>query len=387
MNTPGQAIELYRRLPVVRFSAKPPTGSDVRSVDSLCTYLETLERHTNVVPILERDEVLLTHRAKTRHGGYGLTSFAFNQAAQILIPGTSAMLPVLAGLRGSRDDDSRNLIDGGMAVTLWNSLVDLRFPLLSTHMMLLNENSLTLDGFITMRHKYLQSSIMHGMVLENIPQTFKLFAAVVSNRRLTMWVRQERPRLLFTAGSHKYPIYDGYYFLNGEATGTAVRATRCLYFPFGVCMAPYDKYGGRVTHSGKDFMGRVGNLLTRVVASEFPWDVIEEGCRRLHSVSLGYTTQSRKAVQERTKKLQDALTLLGLQRGIARDVMDNVLLFGRDYRPRMVAEDISVSLPYASRTLLDLFVPLVTMARQYDTSIRERMEQTAFSVLTDQLLL
>lgn len=387
MNSPGRGIEFYQRLQPVRF-AMVGQGDVIRPIRTLDGYLQQLESSTTLNALYERDELLLGTNAKTRRGAYRLTSFAFRQASHILLAGMSTLIPVLAGLKQQRDEQRAALIDGLLAVQVWNSLVNLRFPLIASYSAIRNEQTKTIEGFVTSRHRFLNNTMMCSMVMEAVPDNMELYAASVVNRRLAIWVRQRQPQMTTHIDGKAWPVYDGYYFLNGEATGTAVRGTRCLFLNSGICLAPYNRYGARVTHAGKDFMERVCQLLSQVVHVDLPWSQLRKGIDALGTASLGYELMmSPDARRERTKKLVHSLGLLSVQRGIANDIVGTALTVGRSYRSTQAAADVPQATSYASRTLLDLFVPLTAMARRLDTTQREKMEQAAFEILMGRIIL
>lgn len=378
--------QLYSRTRVQRFDCN---GAGT-PITQLRDHLRSLDEVTSLRTVSDPAEVQLSQDGSTKRDQYRFTIAAFRQAAQIMGPGLSKFMPDLAGMIGAVDETRAQLIDGPLAIRLWNSLVDLRFTLFERYRIIRNDRERTIEGFVSHKHQYLENAWLYSeavAVLAGQDQHVEPYAASLNGRRFSLWFRQRAPTITVDVDGQLWPFYGGCYFTNGEATGTSVRGTIAIFTPWGVCLGAYRKFGRRVTHVGRDFMQRIGEMFAAVVHSEIPWQKLQDGASQMSFRSLGYvlnwTDDQRK---ERSKKIINALGLLGVQRNLAVEAVDLALTIGR-YHGMDAMDWAQANQLYAGRTVLDLFVPLLGIARGLDTSRREKIEQAAFDVMMGRLLL
>lgn len=382
----GTRCQLYSRTRVQRFDC----NGAATSIEALRDHLRNLDEVTSLRTVNDPSEIQLNQDGQTKRDQYRFTIAAFRQAAQIMGPGLSKFMPDLAGMIGSLDETRSQLVDGPLAIRLWNSLVDLRFTLFERYRIIRNDRDRTIEGFVSHKHQYLENVWLYSEAVEVLAgqdQSVAPYAASLNGRRFSIWFRQRTPTFTIDVEGQPWPFYGGCYFTNGEATGTSVRGTIAVFTPRGVCLGAYRKFGRRVTHVGRDFMQRIGEMFAAVVHSEIPWQKLHDGANKMSSQSLGYvlnwTDDQRK---ERSKKIINALGLLGVQRNLAVEAVDLALTIGR-YHGMDAMDWAQASQLYAGRTVLDLFVPLLAIARKLDSSRREKVEQAAFDVMMGRLLL
>jgi len=327
-------------------------------------------------------------QGKTIDGGYRMTAAAFSQIAQVLAPGLSKMMPDICGTI-TLPPEKELLTDGTVAIEFWNWLVELRFPLVSKYLLLKNRDSKTIEGLIGKTHQYLGNFELFGITtqeLADVRPDVDVYAAMLVGRKFTVWFRSRDPLTSTTVAGNAFNVYDGYYFTNGEATGTSVRGTVAAFTPVGVCLGSYRKHGGRVTHAGKNFHLRLAAMVSEVAERSVSRDDITEGLLRLQGESMGFDAcNSDESRREHRKRLIRAVTLLGVGRTLARDVVDRACALGRHSAAEFQTHDLAAR--YASRKLYDLFVPLMWVARQVDSSRREKLEQAAYALLTGKFVL
>lgn len=378
--------QLYSRTRVQRFDCN---GAGT-PITQLRDHLRNLDEVTSLRTVNDPTEIQLSQDGSTKRDQYRFTIAAFRQAAQIMGPGLSKFMPDLAGMIGAVDETRAQLIDGPLAIRLWNSLVDLRFALFERYRIIRNDRERTIEGFVSHKHQYLENVWLYSEAVEVLAgqdQHVEPYAASLNGRRFSLWFRQRTPTITVDVDGQPWPFYGGCYFTNGEATGTSVRGTIAVFTPRGVCLGAYRKFGRRVTHVGRDFMQRIGEMFAAVVHSEIPWQKLQDGASQMSSRSLGYVLNwSDDQRKERSKKIINALGLLGVQRNLAVEAVDLALTIGR-YHGMDAMDWAQANQLYAGRTVLDLFVPLLGIARGLDTSRREKIEQAAFDVMMGRLLL
>lgn len=379
---PGRRVEVYQRAKLTRFSAKKAgdLGAALRHLDAV----------TTLQSAVDPDELQLDEDGKTKDG-YTFTRAAFNQVAQIIAPGLSKFVPDITGTTVLPDDRER-LVDGVRAVEFWNELVDLRFALFTNQRIIRNTEERTIEGIVGHKHQFLGNWELYREVVETLAgydehRDVAMSAAVLVGRRFSVWFKNPKPLFQRTVDDKTWSFYYGYYFTNGEATGTAVRGTLAVYNRGGSALAAYRKFGRRVTHTGKDFRNRVNMMVTELAEAEFPTAEIATGFDAMVDQSLGFVASWDDAQRkEQVKKLIHSLSLLGVAKNLAAEVVKATLSKGRwqgEHRPPI----LEVGRLYATRTLLDLFVTLLWFARKLDLSRREKMEQAAYEIQAGRFLL
>jgi len=381
LTSTGQHQDLYVQPEVVTFSH--------RQAEDLSSHLRQMDTGTSVYPVSDATEFQLDEEGRTRVGGYRFTSSAFFQTAQIVAPGLSRFLPDLSGSI-PLPDEYADLVDGRLAISLWNELVDLRFPRFRFHRVIRNEDGKTIEGLMGSKHQYLENLALYqyaNEAMQNHQPSVRMYAAQLIGRRLALWFRNQTPMFSIQVGEEAWPVYYGYYFTNGEATGTSVRGTLAIFTRKGICLGPYKRRGGRVTHTGKDFFQRLGKMFTGVTSAEVPEEAIREGAESLLTKSLGFTVEmDRQGRRDQTKMLVHTLSHLGVPQNLAAEVVEEGLTVGRSLGQANFRPMEQVDRLYASRTTIDLFVPLLGLAKKLDLSRREKLEQAAFEILTDRFL-
>ncbi len=362
---------------------------NARQHGDLAGTLRTMDRNTSVRPVADIDELQLSDDGRTIRDGFSFTFAAFNQAAQILAPGLSKLLPDLSGTV-ALPDEREQLVDAMQAIHLWNALVDLRFPLFQRHRAIRNDDARTIEGFVGFKHQYLENLALYqeaSETLANYQPDVSMYAGLLVGRRFSVWFRSNQPMFSKSVDDKQWPFYHGYYFTNGEATGTSVRGTQAIFTPKGVALGPYRGFGRRVTHTGKDFVQRLGQMLAEVCQHEIPVEALESGAAEMIDRPLGFNCDSNKeSRKERSKKLIHSLSLLGVTKNLAGEIVQKGLTEGRNHGLNLPPVQ-RISHLYATRTLLDLFVPLLWVARKVDLARREKLEQAAYEMLTGRVLL
>ena len=369
-------VPLFVRVPGRLFSAAQAGELDAVLRDS--------DDSTIVADLSSEDDLLLRENGVTNRG-YRLTRQAFYYVASRLSPGLSRCLADLSGTVPASD--------GGLsfaareAIALWNAAVLARFGRLSMHRLVRNESSRRIDGVIGPKHQYLGNYAFYREVLESLTASRReygtsFYAAKLAGGRFSLWFRDAEPAFSVAVDDQLLPFYEGRYFTNGEAAGTAVRGTLAVYTRFGVSLASYAVAGRRLTHRGKKFRAGVSKAIEDIVGIE--WDrtrAAEEATASLLQ-PLGFlATMSSQQLRDRRKSLLHSLSLAGVGRTDAADVLAAALQYGRGYTEQSLPDPGSLP-DGVGRTLFDLFVPLQVFARRSGGVAREQLEMAAYEMLT-----
>jgi len=368
--------ELYRRPKPQAFRRAEKQGLE--------QLLQKSERHTTIDPLVSTDELKLTTKATTVDRGYKYTYHAFIQMCQLLAPGLSTLLPDVSGAQRKGLDEAH--IDSRMAIDIFNGLVELRFSRLAGYRVIRNEADLQIEGIIGAKHRFLENNqlFQHAeQVLGRHDDPVNFHAGLVVGRQMMLWYRREQPFLEQLVDDEPWRFYSGYYFCNGESSGVSVRGTLAIFSKQGTCLAPIDEFGGRVTHIGKDFSQRLNRLFGTILSNEVPVDAVREGFRNLAQTDLGYGGLDEEARTERSSEITARLGDLRLSRRLADDVVERTLFQGKNPQPATPTYDWERV--FRQRKMLDLFAVLVRVSRGLGLNNRERMEQVAYSLLTNGL--
>lgn len=376
-NRPGR-FRLYCKPALHYFSKSRQSELEAR--------LHRNDRVTSIQSLMTPQELQLDKYGKTLQGGYEYTSASFQQLCRILSAGASAFLRDIAGENPHRDDRER-LSNGQFARRLFNEVVELRFPLLTAYRVIRDEESKLIDGVIGSKHFTLENSALYEQVQAAVAATAKpvvFYSGVLSGRKMLLWYRSRRPFLIQqVGGSDVWKFYSGYFFCNGEARGTSARGTMALFCKRGVCLGPYQKYGGRVPHIGRDFNRRLDKLFGKIFSKEVPIDQFRDGLASMLAEPLGCSGLEKKELVARIRTLARAMTALNIPQRIAEQIVEDALYVGHEStRP-----EAGMPLAYrrdrlfASRTTFDLFVCLIRSAGRMNLSRREVLEQAAWQML------
>ena len=358
-----------------------------QKIESLHSVLREMDTATERALPREPADLQLTREGCTVSERYKFTSTAFQQLASLVAPGMGKVLPDVCGMTpvmSVRDD----MVDGLAALAFWNSVVDVRFPMLSRYYLLRNTRTRTVEGLLGASHQYLCNldlfSLATGEFHAQRPDVVP-YAAEVIGRQFMLWCRAAEPLFTETVDGRDWSVHAGYYLTNGEATGSAVRMTQAFFTPQGVCLGPYKNFGSRVSHTGRWFQRRLGESLAKLAAAPVDAGALQRGLRRMRDRSLGFTEDaSREERKEYAERLATALRVRGTSRQIAREVVSRACAVGRF--DAAVVQTHNVGKLYASRTLFDLFAALLWFARRLETYRRERLEQIAFAMLAGRFL-
>lgn len=378
--TVGVPCELYVRSPVKNFGLNQEA--------ELIRYLTETENMTSTRPIAAADEVKLRDDGRTERHGYRFTSSCFRQLSSLLVPGLSKLLPDLAGMTSHTERASA--INGHEARTFFNRIVELRFELLRPYQLVKNDRDRIFEGLVGHRHQNIPNSelVRHARdTLLTNTRTQRFHTALVAGRQLYIWLRDVHP--CFTINSPhvgEIRFYSGYYLGNSEIRGTSFRGTSALFTKFGVCMAPYDRFGGRVAHIGRDFTTRLTRVFGEMMTKRPDPVELQEMASRLFDTRLDLYATDAKERKAKEMRIVRAVSELGIPQRLAIDVLTHAMYIGHTQSsiPSTIAVPQNV---LATRSVFDLFVGALKVSRQLGSLRRESTEQVAYSLLTGRLQL
>jgi hypothetical protein len=347
--------------------------------------LAECENVTQIESITAPGELKISNDCRTAIGGYRYTTDGFRQICHLLGPGIWRFVPDLAGTRKRNMPD--DFLDGRMAIGVFNSLIDLRFPVFSPYKLVKNSLTGMIDGVVGTLHRQLNNlTFFHSIEesLAQLPDPPKLNGALMVGRRLVTWWKASQPFLALSGGPTPWSFYTGFYFRNDEITGSAARMTAAIYSRGGVCLCPFKTMGACISHTGKDFTIRLAGELNRVVTQTLPLDEWRPKIVESLPQPLGFTADGdNKSRRQRFKVLAGNLHQLGLDSKMAKEVVTAAQLYGRQIGQVLPEEmdHIRQEELFASRTVVDLLMCLLHLARGRDSVRQELLAQAAFHLL------
>ena len=268
----GTCVALYDRPKVYRFRR-----GEAASLESC---LVETDRMTSVYPIASPVELQLTRQGRTKRGDFRYTSYGFYQLAGLLGPGLGRFLPDLAGMNPRQ---AVNCVDGEQAIRIFNDLIDLRLSLFEQYRLVRNESLRVIEGLVGSRHRFLENLTMLRLAHDALPQTCEFYGGVLVGRRLALWFRSREP--LFVIDLPAWPVLG-----ITECRGDRCHASGVQHYILGGAYhPPYRRFGFRVTHAGRDFDARLGQLFGEVY-NEPPLAEIREGVLKAKATRLGLRT-------------------------------------------------------------------------------------------------
>lgn len=368
--------ELYVPPATTRFTSRERD----RLLDTLATLDEATVTEAAEIP----NDLKLGADCTTLNGGYRYSADGFRQVCRMLAPGATRLLPDMAGMR--RRDIPDEFVSGALAIRFFNSLVDLRFAALAPYRLVKNRSTDVIEGIVGHTHRHLTNlSFFHSVAaaIEGVTPRPEFYMAALIGRRLITWWRLAQPFHAYEDHGTRWQFSLGYYFRNDEITGASARATLSLLSRAGVCLAPFKPYGARVNHQGREFATRLNRELHRVVTQPVPLQEWAAKLRPSLESNLGFQADmDHRTRRQRQVVLATNLRRLGVDFSVATDVVEAALHVGRSVgQPANELDPIQQAELFASRTVVDLLLCLLHLARRLDVSRREALEQAAFSIL------
>ncbi len=355
--------------------------------DELAAYLARRDRATRLLPIEQLATLAMNPDGTTQQGGYRYTVAGFQQLAQVLAPGLSTLVPELAGCF-RRANAAQEFFDLTAAISLFNSVLTLRFELLQQKRLICNDQTKVLEGLAGSAHQCFDNQAVYrqataAMQAAAVPTQF--FGGEVVGRRLSLWYRSQAPLCRITQARQEYPFWTGYYFCNGEATGTSLRGTLAIYNRWGSCLERFQP-GFRVMHAGRFFERRSEQLFQTVVGRTQDVRVLRPHLEDLLRRNLKLTGDEDARLQQQGRLTRILARRREIPQLVAADIVRKAMYVGQDKQPRTAQEMADPQL-LAARTEYDLFCALLRQSRKLGPSRREHLEHVAYDLLMQNLKL
>ncbi len=340
--------------------------------------LADMDKYTIVTSVASVRDLALNESTGRTSDSYAYTESAFQQLGTLLAPGLAPMAIELSG-RWRQPGEDRRSYSAEMAVNILTSIIKLRFDKRLLGLQLVkNRKTKTIDGIVGMRYRYLSNQDFLDRTIQALKEVSANFtAAYLYGRQLVVRFKHDASDYSLAGEPYSY----GFHFANSEIGGKSVRGASLLIRrqTNTYALGPFQgQDGGRVVHSGKDFEKKLQQLLT-VVIKRIPCKAeIEKFGMALESynLKLGYADSQRRQRQIATLLCRKKLPL-----HFAIRVVSGAVLKGRNEELESFELQEERNRLINSRTAYDLFVNLMSEAKDLDIEQREFAEQAAYGLL------
>lgn len=348
--------------------------------DDLKQFLAKRSEHTEIVPISDSEQLLLSADGRLAETGYRFNYFGFQALANGLVSGLSSLVIEMAGENATKAaaEVEPNL---PVAVSIYNSAVRARIDVVRERSLLVDNQERVVEGFLGLNHRMLDNSafleIVANEMQEKQPRA-QFYRAELVGRELRLFYINPASRRKDIYSDSRHSIIGGWSFTNSEDRGRAVSAGLCLYTRFGVALER-PKGNLRLSHVGADISGRAAILVARAAARELDMAAVVSQLGRLQTTSLGFVEDQEK-FQATIDQWAEQLVRRGLIRDDARVIVKNAALVGADVDPRDPV-DVYTDAALSARTAYDLVCSLLRFARSEPAKTRDRLQIVAMDML------
>lgn len=366
-----QATSIFASVANFFFSEKEEAGFQ--------TYLAERSANTEVVPIVDYDQLKMAADGRLSDSQYRYTIIGFNAVCNTVAPGLASVFYELSG------ENPRKVVDNEefnvpAAVAIYNTAVRVRFPALTDKSILVTHNEQIAEGFLSVEHKFLDNNIFYTLLQEELTSRqahANFYRAEMVGREMGVYMMDKESVRTDLLPDKRYLFASGWFFSNREDTGSAVFASPCLFTRFGPAIRR--QRGAKLSHIGADLVGRTTSLVARISHQTIDMDKVRSQVRMLASKKIGFS-DDKKEQDIAVGRAVGFLCRYGVRRDYAKIIVQNAGAIGSDLEPR----DFSVMYDtriLKNRTLYDLVCSLLRYAKTHPTHTRMALQTAAMDIL------
>lgn len=352
--------------------------------------LDTLKRNVVVYPTQRPDEILIDpHTCRTRNN-HTYTTSALSQTCAAICPGLWSAIASMAGLNLEDTDDDdipddTSIVD---AVEMFNRFAKRRFSSRLYGRNLVRTSPDIIDGLVGPKYQLMPNLDLFNSATKAIRESdhdIKFADAWIHGRRMSF--RYLKPDAIFEVKHAEHeiaePFFGGVHCENSEigdravVVGVAIIRQWCDNRAIGVHTSK-----DRVTHSGRQFYGKVQSLLGGMSRRLLETGKLKESVLRLMHTPLGLG----KSDEEDTERMQAIVKKLNqhgightvAQKALNRAITDGSFGVKRGGDAHRLLSDTAV---LAKRNVYDLFNGLTEEAKSRSLVQRDTIEKVSYSLL------
>lgn len=372
-------------VPRVRSVFAPVTALAFKATqwDDLKAFLERQAEHTELIPISDASQLLMTADGRLAESGYRFNYLGFQSLANGISTGLCSVFCELSRENYQRTNNEIEP-DLASAITIYNTAVRSRIDALRERTLLVDHRERLVEGFMGLNHRMLDNSTFLELVQTEVaacqPRA-QFHRAELVGRDLTLYYTdpQTARKDIYAQAGHS--IVGGWLFNNREDRGKAIQAVLCLLTRFGAAREKA-RANSRLMHTGSDLAGRAAIMVGRALGRELDMTTVLAQLANLQAKTLGFTDDHKK-LEEAYQPWLEFLCRSGVLQVDAKSIMRNTALVGADLTPRDVVDAFNNNV-LTNRTAYDLLCTILRFARNEPSGNRERLQGLAMEMLCPQ---
>lgn len=348
-------------------------------LDDCATFLAARADSTERLAIVDPQQLIMGPDGRLIESGYRFNSLGFTALTTALAVGLNPLFHELSGETVQMRNVPKKEFDVAAAVSVYNTTLNVRFEAVRERNLLVNNTEKSVDGCLSMDHKFLDNFRFWQLVLDEISAKqphAEFYRAEVIGRELRMYFVNPRSRRNDIFSDKRHTFAAGWCFSNREDTGKSIRANSCLFTKFGMAMAPDSR---KLSHLGADLEGRTAILISKAAEKEIDMDVVAKGLRALAAASMNFS-DAHGSFDAATSHWVSQLARFKISREDAKRVVKNTAAVGSDLNARDVME-VYTGEALKARNGYDLFCSILSTARSAFQTQRDILQHAAMQLI------
>lgn len=336
--------------------------------------------NTEIVPLADESQLVMAADARIAETQYRFNVIGFSAVCAALAPGLSNLFQDLSGALRRKAGDTV-LYNLPAAVSIYNTTLRLRFDLLRERSLMLDHGERTVCGFLGLDHKLMTNDVFFSVIQEELTArqpAAMFYRAEIAGRETRIYYVDSESKSTTIHPNPAYTFARGWYFVNREDAGHAIRAVPCLFTKFGVALASSGRKN-RLSHIGADLVGRTTALVSQAGAQAPDMEQLRRNVRALCMQPLGFS-ERKEEMDAATARFVNLLQSRGIARQDAKSIVHSAATVGADLEPGDPL-DVYTNKVLRRRNMYDLVCAALRFARMQPTTTRERVQFAAMQLL------
>lgn len=348
--------------------------------DECRTFLAKRSSSTECVPVVEASQLVMRSDGRLAESNYRYNALGFEAVTRAMANGLSGLFNELSGEVSRRLPNPDTITqDVAAAVSIYNTVLNIRFDRLRERTLLVNHQEKAVEGFLGLDHRMLDNTEFFNIVSAAINEQQKnaaFYRAELTGRELRLYFIDNDSRREDIHPDPQHTFAAGWYFSNREDVGQAIKGATCLYTKFGVALSPSH---AKIVHTGADLVGRMSLLATTVARKNIDMPIVATQLKKLLSTSLQFSDK-KSDFDRAVRHWSNYLVKLKIKMDTATAISKNAAATGSDIRPRDALEAYTRS-AMASRTAYDLVCSVLRWSKNEYGTYKDVLQGAAMKML------
>jgi hypothetical protein len=351
--------------------------------EDLKAFLERQAEHTELIPISDASQLLMTADGRLAESGYRFNYLGFQSLSNGIASGLCSVFCELSRENYQRANTDIEP-DLTAAITVYNTAVRSRIDALRERTLLVDHRERVVEGFMGLNHRMLDNSTFLELVQTEVASCqprAQFHRAELVGRDLTLYYVDPQTMRKDIYAQDGHSIVGGWLFNNREDRGKAIQAVLCLLTRFGAAREKA-RANSRLMHTGSDLAGRAAIMVGKALGRELDMTTVLTQLANMQSKLMGFTDDNKK-LEQAYQPWIESLCRSGVLQVDAKAILRNTALVGADLTPRDAVDAFTNSV-LTSRTAYDLLCAILRFARSEPSGNRERLQALAMEMLYPQ---